>query len=244
MLRDQKWLLEEKYGGTRTAGYEADVDRLAKGEPAAYVIGTQPFLGLSIHLDSRPLIPRVETEWWTNELLNSLPKDAPLSFLDLCTGSGAIGCAALARLPKARVSFGELEAAHGATIRKNIRENGLDESRTDVRVGDLFEPFGDKAFDVIAANPPYVPADRLLPPSVRDYEPASALFAGPDGLDVMRRIAAELPKRLAKNGTAWIEIDRNHGDEAAALFQVQGFEVQIRTDQYGKPRIAVVSWPQ
>ena len=71
MTQDERWLLQEKYAGKETPEYEADKRRLAKGEPAAYVIGWQPFLGLSIHLDSRPLIPRPETEWWTELLIQA-----------------------------------------------------------------------------------------------------------------------------------------------------------------------------
>ncbi|MDE2173160.1 MAG: RsmD family RNA methyltransferase [Patescibacteria group bacterium] len=154
MTKDEERLLKEKYAGKKTSEFEADRHRLtqhpvgcpdAGGEPVAYVIGWQPFLGLKIHLDSRPLIPRPETEWWTEEMLRAVSersgraqRESPgtfakgaghFRFLDLCAGSGAVGCAALARLPEARVYFGELDPAHDATIRKNIRENGLDAAR-------------------------------------------------------------------------------------------------------------------
>lgn len=241
-------------------------------EPLAYVIGDQPFLGLKIYLDSRPLIPRPETEWWTEQLLQKIEgntptrresrsatargevifqqKNTPLSlrgilpttFLDLCAGSGAIGCAALAKLPDAQVYFGEIDPAHEATILKNIRENNLDESRADIRIGDLFEPFGDMTFDVIAANPPYIPSDRSLPKSVADYEPPCALYSGTDGLDLIRRIANELSQHLNKDGVAWIECDSAHAETARALFAAQGFKAEIRPDQYGAPRIIVVSF--
>ena len=247
MTREEAWLLEEKYAGEETAEYEADVARLAEGEPLGYVIGYQPFLGLKIYLDSKPLIPRPETEWWVERLLAQAltrPKDAmPLRVLDLCAGSGAIGCAVLAGLPTARVSFGELDPAHEATILKNIRENNLDESRATIGIGDLFEPFdSDMRFDIIAANPPYVPAARTLPSSVALHEPAMALFSGDDGLAVTRRIAEELPKRLAPGGAAWIECDRGHAEAARALFEAQGFSAEIHTDQYDKPRFIVVSF--
>jgi release factor glutamine methyltransferase len=160
--------------------------------------------------------------------------------LDLCSGSGAIGCAALAKLPGAQVYFGEVDPAHQATILKNIRENDLDTSRADIRIGDLFEPFSDMTFDVIAANPPYVPTSRELPASVADHEPALALRAGSDGLDLIRRIAPELPKHLAKGGVVWIECDHEHAEVARELFAAQGLAAEIRTDQYGKPRIIVV----
>lgn len=272
MAVDKTWLLEEKYGGKETAEYEADTRRLAGGEPLAYVIGWQPFLGLRIYLDSRPLIPRTETEWWTDQMLSELARPAvsgtlrrptgraggnvpagiysvprngrprQFAFLDLCAGSGAIGAAALARLPNAQVYFGEMDPAHEWTIRKNIRENGLDGSRAHVCIGDLFEPFAGMTFDVIAANPPYVPIDRTLPASVALYEPQMALQAGADGLDVIRRIAAELPQYLEKDGVAWIECDRGHAEATRALFEERGFRAEIRTDQYDKPRIVVVTF--
>ena len=216
-------------------------------EPEAYVIGWQPFIGLKIYLDSKPLIPRPETEWWTEQLLQDVlahPEGgAPLRLLDLCAGSGAIGCAALARLQNAQVYFGEIYPAHEPTILKNIRENNLDESRANIRIGDLFEPFGDMKFDVIAINPPYIPTDRELPRSVTDYEPAIALRSGDDGLDLIRRIAVALPKYLTKDGVAWIECDSAHASDACALFIAQGLSAMIRTDQYDRPRIVVVSYP-
>lgn len=219
-------------------------------EPEAYRIGWQPFVGLKVYLDSKPLIPRTETEWWTDQLLANLEESPPrggntskLRFLDLCAGSGAIGCAALARLPNAQVYFGEIDPAHEATILKNIRENNLDESRADIRIGDLFEPFGDMTFDVIAANPPYIPAGRILPASVADYEPARALFAGSDGLDLIRRIASSVRCHLTKRGEAWVEVDSPRAEEARALFTAEGLAAEIRTDQYDRQRILVVSFP-
>ncbi len=260
MTRDEKWLLEEKYDGQETREYAVDKKRLAKGEPLAYVIGWQPFLGLTIYLDSKPLIPRPETEWWMTELLAAMSKRSgrpkggdprtfarsgqQFRFLDLCAGSGAIGCAALEKLPGARIYFGEIDPTHEKTILKNIRENHLDESRAEVRIGDLFEPFENMTFDVIAVNPPYVPADRALPASVVHHEPSLALTAGEDGLSVIRRIAAMLPRHFARNGVAWIECDSAHAAAACALFRDQGLTAEIRNDQYGKPRIIVVSFPQ
>ena len=166
-----------------------------------------------------------------------------MRFLDLCAGSGAIGCAALAKLPDAQIYFGEIDPAHETTIKKNIRENNLDASRADIRIGDLFEPFDDLKFDRIAVNPPYIPAGRTLPESVADHEPELALFAGDDGLDLIRRIAAELPKRLTTDGIAWVECDSTHASAVWALFEAEGLVAEIRTDQYAVPRIVVVSFP-
>ncbi len=284
-MKDAQWLLEEKYGGNKSPEYAADLDRLAKGEPVAYVIGYQPFLGLKIYLDSKPLIPRPETEWWTEQLLANIQEreetgtklgvnhglaaqsdqfplpvlglskmeiplwcatnfssahEQPIKFLDLCAGSGAIGCAVLKHIPNAEVHFGEIDPTHEATILKNIRENSLDAKRAHIYVGDLFEPFNNMKFDFIAVNPPYIPSERELPLSVSDYEPALALYSGKDGLNLIRRIALKLPKHLNNGGQAWIECDSAHAAAACALFIKQGFKCEIRTDQYNAPRVLVV----
>jgi len=241
MTHDKQWLLEEKHGGKETDAFREDLKRLSSGEPLGYVIGWQPFLGMNIYLDSHPLIPRPETEWWTEQLLTQAGQQPHIRFLDMCAGSGAIGCAALAKLPNAEVYLSEIDPAHEPTILKNIRENNLDESRAHVYIGDLFEPCADMQFDIIAANPPYVPSERALPASVADHEPSRALFAGADGLDLIRRIAFELPHRLAPGGEAWIECDSAHAGAARELFAGQGLTAEIRTDQYGRPRIICVT---
>ncbi|MBU6323156.1 peptide chain release factor N(5)-glutamine methyltransferase [Patescibacteria group bacterium] len=242
MEKDERWLVNEKYGGVECDAFDADRKRLARGEPLAYVIGWQPFLGLRIHLDSRPLIPRPETEWWAEELTaDSVQRtDTPLSFLDLCAGSGAIGCAALARLPHAKVRFGELDPAHEDTIRKNIRENGLDASRASIGIGDLFAPFKDERFDIIAANPPYVPAGRTLDANVTDYEPNGALFSGTDGLDLIRRICADAATHMNEGGELWLECDESNADQALTLARRSGAKrSELRTDPYGRKRLVV-----
>ncbi len=268
MDKDIQWLLQEKYSGLRNPNFDEDCKRLAQGEPLAYVIGWQPFLGLKIYLDSHPLIPRPETEWWTEQMLQNAaarqPKDVsdgdgrraskfsaenyacpergePLRLLDLCAGSGAIGCAALKALPTAEVYFGEIDPAHEATIQKNIAENGLDATRARLSIGDLFEPFPDLQFDIIASNPPYIPTGRTLDRSVADFEPARALFGGAAGLDHIRRIAGDLRAHLAPGGKAWIECDSDHADAALRLFVDHGFTAEILTDQYQAPRVIVVS---
>ncbi|MDE2021463.1 MAG: peptide chain release factor N(5)-glutamine methyltransferase, partial [Patescibacteria group bacterium] len=114
--------------------------------------------------------------------------------------------------------------------------------RADIRIGDLFAPFGDMKFDVIATNPPYVPENRMLPESVTGYEPALALRAGTDGLSLISRIAEELPQRLTPGGVAWVECDSAHAEAAGALFRAQGFAAEVRTDQYGAARLIVVSF--
>ncbi len=242
--KEREFLIRDKYDGNAEADLSKDLARLATGEPLAYVIGWIPFLGLRVSLDSRPLIPRPETESWTEDLharLKVMFEDKPFTFLDLCAGSGAIGLSVLARFPAARVRFAELVSAHCDQIRRNIQENGLDVSRATVHIGDLFDAFPkDQRFGVIATNPPYVPETRVLDASVTDFEPMVALYAGTDGLDLIRRIAAEAPERLENEGELWMECDIDNIEEARELLLTHGAkEATIRNDVYGRPRVCV-----
>lgn len=245
---DIEALIRDKYQGDATPdALQGDVARLAAGEPLAYVIGWLPFLGLALRLDSKPLIPRPETEYWTEQLIAHLKERfggaGRFRFLDLCAGSGAIGLAVLKEFPQALVAFGELAPQHAQTIHTNIRANGLDETRADIRTGDLFAPFATEAgahFDVIASNPPYIPSRRALPESVASYEPPEALFAGLDGLDLIRRIAAESRAYLEASGELWLECDIANIEEAQKLLLAAGFPAAtVHTDQYGRPRYVV-----
>ncbi len=237
---DVEALVREKYQGAESApGVADDLARLAEGEPLAYVIGTMPFLGLTVDLDSKPLIPRPETEWWAEQLCERVG-EAPLRVLDLCAGSGAIGLAILKHCPNAVVSFGELMPDHAKQIRKNIEKNGLDASRADIRVGDLFAPFEGERYDIVAANPPYIPEGRALDTSVTAYEPGEALFSGTDGLDSIRRIAADASRYTPE---LWMECDESNADQAATLcLEAEARRADVRTDQYQRPRLVVSYW--
>lgn len=240
-------LLRDKYGNEAPADeLEADLARLAKGEPLAYVIGWIPFLSLRIRLDSHPLIPRPETEWWTNELIAHLRErfgEKPFTLLDLCAGSGAIGLAILKEFPNAQVSFAEIMPEHVELMRANVKENGLDARRAHIYESDLFgEIHG--TFDIIAANPPYIPEGRPLEASVTDYEPMKALFAGTAGLSLIARIASEAAMRLQPDGELWMECDTDNIGTAKTLLDASGAErTDIRTDQYGRPRFVVSYYP-
>ncbi|HEV7121572.1 MAG TPA: peptide chain release factor N(5)-glutamine methyltransferase [Candidatus Paceibacterota bacterium] len=240
-------LLRDKYRNAAPAeALEQDLARLAEGEPLAYVIGWIPFLTLRIRLDSHPLIPRPETEWWTNELIAHLRErfgEHSFSLLDLCAGSGAIGLAVLKAFPHARVSFAELMPEHAAQIRENLEENHLDPSRAQICVSDLFDAVPG-SFDVIAANPPYIPEGRALDASVADHEPLEALFAGSAGISLIARIAQEAAMRLQPEGELWMECDTGNIGTAKTLLDAGGAErAEIRTDQYGRPRFVVSYYP-
>lgn len=240
---ERELLIRDKYKGDRSADLSEDLARLASGEPLAYVIGWMPFLGLRIDLSGHPLIPRPETEYWTEVLIGHLKKKygaKPFTLLDLCAGSGAIGLAVLKHLPNAQVSFGEIDLSHTELIKKNLELNSLDASRAVIRRGNLFAPFFDERFDVIATNPPYIPEGRELEESVTEHEPAVALFAGPEGLDVIERIAKEAPRHMQPGGELWMECDVDNIEAAQEQVVASGAQrADIRTDQYGRPRTVV-----
>lgn len=242
---DIRSLVEDKYGGDESADITDDLARIKSGEPLAYVIGWIPFLGLHIDLATRPLIPRPETEYWTEQLISHLHErfgDTSFSLLDLCAGSGAIGLSVLKALPGARVSFGEIEPSHANLIRENIALNGLDASRADVCVSDLFEGFLHETFDVIATNPPYVPSARVLDASVTDHEPAIALFAGENGLAAIREIGKQAKTYLKRGGEVWLECDQEHADQVPSLMHGARTSA-VHPDQYGRARYVVSYYP-
>lgn len=238
--KDVEALIREKYSGdTEAEGLADDIARLEGGEPLAYVIGHVPFLGLSLDLFSHPLIPRPETEWWTEELATYIG-DRPLRVLDLCAGSGAIGLGLLKLCPNIRMSFGERMEEHEAVIRKNIEKNELDAARADIRIGDLFAPFAGERFDIIATNPPYIPSTRTLEGSVTNFEPSEALYGGLDGLSIISRICKDTPVHLEERGELWMECDISNIEQASAKAIEDGASyTKIRTDQYQRPRLLV-----
>lgn len=224
------------------AAFDALCDRRARHEPVARILGTKEFRGLSFALNEATLVPRPETEILVDAVLDLARTmvDRPLRICDLGTGSGAI----LITLSR------ELDCATGVGVDisrpaldmalANARRHGVVD-RIEFIHGDFSMPLGE-AFDMVVANPPYIPHDDLagLQPDVRDYDPAPALDGGPDGLAAFRVIAARLPALLKPGGTAFVEIGAGQGDSVAALFAGQGLEIRaIRPDLAGIGRVAV-----
>lgn len=242
-MTDLEYIVRDKYGGDASQITTEDERRLASGEPVAYIIGWVPFLGLEVFLDSGPLIPRSETEWWTEKLIEHLKTkytDQAFTFLDLCAGSGAIGLAILKHCPNAQVSFAELVPEHTKLIRQNIERNALDTSRAHIYVGDLFTPLDTMTFDVVATNPPYIPEDRVLEKSVTEFEPANALFGGVGGLSHIRRIAQVSKKYVNPGGELWLETDSDSVTRSGELLAQGGALLTlIQNDVYDRPRLVI-----
>lgn len=212
---------------TRFRGY---LERRARGEPVAYILGRKEFYGLELAVSPAVLIPRPETE-----LLVDLALARPFtSVVDLGTGSGAIALAIKRHRTQAQVVGVDASAAALVMARRNAAALALE---VEWLHGQWLTPLAARRFDLILANPPYV-ADG--DPHLRDlrFEPAGALVAGPDGLGALREIVAAAPGHLNPGG--WLLLEHGMGQHEAvqALFQAQGLEaVATWPDLAGIPRV-------
>ena len=223
------------------------VQRRAKSEPVAYLVGRREFFSLDLRVTPDVLIPRPDTETLVVELLERAKGIESPRIVDVGTGSGAIAIAAAVHLPTARVTAIDASEAALAVARENANEHGV-AGRMRFLHGDLFAPLGDSVeFDVIASNPPYVRQGELelLPPDVRLHEPLSALAAGPEGLDVIERLIAEAPPFLASGGWLLIEISPRQASAVLKQLETHGAYAEVRAvkDLSGQIRVAVARRP-
>jgi release factor glutamine methyltransferase len=215
------------------------VDRRAAHEPVAYIVGQQEFYGLSFVVTPAVLIPRADSEVLVETALAAQP-DAR-SVLDCGIGSGALLLAVLANLPCAkgigidRSSEALRVAGTNAAALVRTRANLLERDWTQPGwAADL------GTFDLILANPPYVEDDALLDASVRHHEPASALFAGPEGLDDYRVLIPQLPALLNPGGVAVLEIGSTQAEQVSAIAASCRFSASCRRDLGGRPRALIL----
>ncbi len=224
------------------------IGRRLEGEPLQYITGEQEFMGLTFHVDSRVLIPRLDTEILADkalEYVNSRSDGSETSrVLDLCCGSGAIGLsiAALADTGKdvARVEvvLSDISADALEVARQNAEQFGISDRVTFVQ-SDLFNELGQGGFDLIVSNPPYIRTDVIdtLDAEVKDHEPVLALDGGTDGLDIYRRIAEEVPGYLKEGGCLMMEIGFDQAEEVAELLHKNLQDVRIVKDLVGLDRV-------
>jgi release factor glutamine methyltransferase len=220
--------------------YERSIHRRLAHEPVQYIIGQQEFFGLALHVTPAVLIPRPETEHLVESVLARLPHDHPVSVADVGTGSGAIAIALAVHLPEAHITALDLstEALHIAQLNA---ENHDVAHRIRFLQSDLFAalPPG-AAFDAIVSNPPYVPtSDRAdLHPQVREHEPAAALFAGPEGLDIYRRLIPEAHALLKPQGLLALEIGQGQHPSLTSLL-ANWHDLTFLNDLQQIPRVAL-----
>lgn len=190
--------------------FRSAVAEAAAGRPIAYLTHTKEFFALTFEVSPDVLIPRPETEVLVERVIHLARHGAGgiRSILDVGTGSGCIAIALAKNLPDLALAAGDVSEAALAVARRNAERHGVLD-RIEFRAGNLFEPWGsDRRFDVIVSNPPYIAESERadLPANVRDYEPQVALFAGTDGLDLIRRLVAESPRHLEPGGHLLTEV--------------------------------------
>ena len=232
---------DKPLGEAELGRYRELVRRRAGGEPTAYLTGRRDFLGHAIGVDARALVPRPETELLVEAALERLPPEGEA--LDLCTGSGCVAIALALARPGAHVTASDVSGSALALAAENVARLS---ARVELLQGDLFAavPAG-RRFDVVVANPPYVPSGEL-PGLARElsHEPALALDGGPDGLAVARRLVAEAPAWLRPGGSLLVEMHERHLEPLPALCRQAGLvEVEARRDLAGLPRFVVARAP-
>lgn len=243
--KEKNWIIREKYNGQENSELPVDLKRLEAGEPVAYVIGYVDFLGTKIDLSFKPLIPRPETEHWTEQAIELIKKDKnkyPVC-LDIFSGSGCIGIAILKHVPGARVIFAEKSSKFCRQIEKNLELNGIAKDRYLIIRANIFRPYDKNGFaekfDYILANPPYIPEERKnkLDKSVIDWEPQEALFAKDGGLLVVKRFLSEVKEHLTSDGQVYLEFDISQNLIIQKLLIEGKFsDVVFHKDQYSRWR--------
>jgi release factor glutamine methyltransferase len=219
------------------------ISRRASHEPLAYITGRQEFWGLQIEVSPAVLIPRPETELIIESALELLPdRSRALNAADPCTGSGCLAVALACKRPAFRVLATDISEPALEVARRNVTRHGVS-ARVRCVQADLLATSGGP-FDLIVSNPPYVPEShrQALPPEVRDHEPAVALFAGEDGLEILGRLVAQAVVALAPEGILIFECGMGQSDEVVRLIGDTGKLrlLDMRRDLQGIPRTAVV----
>ncbi|MBS1847293.1 MAG: peptide chain release factor N(5)-glutamine methyltransferase [Actinobacteria bacterium] len=257
--REARWLLREVAGVERAwpvlldeepthadlARFDSMVDRRALGEPLQYVIGHWPFRSVDLIVDERALIPRPETEQVVEVALaelDGLGVAGPV-VVDLGTGTGAIALSIAVERPEVWVLGIEASRPALELAMENRDRVGLGVKRVAFAAGSWFSMLpGDLhgAIDLIVTNPPYVATGDDIDPSVRDWEPSGALFAGVDGLDDLRVTISQAPEWLAPHGVLVAEIGATQSDAVRALATDAGFvHAEVRPDFAGHDRILI-----
>jgi release factor glutamine methyltransferase len=228
--------------------FRSFVRRRLRHEPLQYVTGRAAFRKLELHVDSRVLVPRPETEVLVGAVLDwAAARDGETSVLDMGTGSGAIALSLAAEGSFTRVVASDDSAAALEVARSNAALTGLD-GRVEFRLGSLFDVVrAGESFSVIVSNPPYVAEHERnsLAPEVKDYEPAGALFGGADGLRIIRDLVVQAPRHLEPGGLLAVEIAASQADAVLACAAQTGAYSgsAVRPDLAGRPRVVMMECP-
>jgi release factor glutamine methyltransferase len=217
------------------AELDAMVGQRAAGLPLEQVIGWAEFCGLRIHVDPGVFVPRRRSEFLVRTAIALAPADPVIA--DLCCGTGALGLATAAGLSGGVREGGgglELHAADVDPAAVRCARRNVEPAGGRVYQGDLFGPLPDRLrgrISVLICNAPYVPSDEVafLPAEARDHEPRTALDGGPDGLAVLRAVAAQAPRWLAADGHLLVETSEGQAPAMAAAMSAARLTARVRS---------------
>ena len=224
---------------------QANLKRLLKDEPIAYILGQWEFYGLPLHVTPDVLIPRDDTCAVADlAIRQALFLDKDPRILDLCCGSGCIGLAIASRVKDAKVTLADISMKALAVAKENTNLNKLS-GRVRCVSADALKPafpFLGK-YDMIVSNPPYITGEEMkeLPKSVADYEPHLALYGGEDGLDFYRSIAKNFAPALKPGGYLAFEFGETQGDDVCAILEANGYTILERARDYNDRERAVLA---
>jgi release factor glutamine methyltransferase len=222
------------------ARFAALVERRATHEPVAYILGRKEFHGREFAVSPGVLIPRMDSETTVAAALEAVP--SPSRVLDCGVGSGALLLTVLAELPEAEGVGMDRSAEALAVASANADALGLAGHAQLIAADWNKSGWSDGLglFDLILCNPPYVEDDAPIEPDVRQWEPAGALFAGPDGLEAYRVLIPQLPPLLNEGGAAVLEIGASQAEAVETIALETGFAVDLRHDLAGRPRAVIL----
>ena len=230
--------------GDSLKNFRSWVKRHAAGEPVAYLVGSKEFYSLKFSVDTNVLIPRPETEHVIVEAIEAV-KSLGLSvprIADVGTGSGCIAVTLATQLPASQICAIDLSRAALDVAQRNANDHNVG-ANIQIIESDLFADVPDQQFDLVVSNPPYIGTaeQNTLADSVRDFEPHVALFAGQEGMDVIRRLVASSVERLSENGYLIVEISPFILERCQALIgETSGLEwVKLVNDYSGHARVLV-----
>lgn len=241
---DRSWMLGDPSVSTKVADrFASYVARRRNGEPLQYIEGTVQFGPIELAVDRRVLIPRPETERLYELAMACLEGRTDPLVVDFCTGSGSLALALRSACPTAAVVGADVSPAALEVAVANASDLGLD---VEFLAGDLFAALPEDMagrIDLIVTNPPYVSLTDYanLPAEIAEHEPSVALVAGPDGLDILERIAAEAAGWLSPGGVIICEIGEAQGEACRRLFAA--YSADILTDLAGKDRFVLGTAP-
>lgn len=214
------------------------VERRAAHEPIAYILGLAEFWGLELEVSPAVLVPRPDSETLIEAASAALASRPPARILDLGTGSGCLLLAALSEWPDAEgIGIDRSPEALGLATSNARRHTAI--QRTELLLRDWSRPGWASdlgRFDLILANPPYVEDEAQLDPTVRNHEPAGALFSGSEGLDDYRLLLPQLPDLMNPGAIAMVEIGYRQAEAVSAIARAAGFSVVLHHDLAQRPR--------